>query len=413
MELKVTVQLGGEDVPCGRLYTNVRRGHQSASFTYARSYLLRNDAFELSPDLPLGEATIHTVGVSLFRAFGDCMPDRWGRNLMLRAERNAARAERRAARSLWEGDYLAGVSDVARQGALRVWKGDVALSPNEAGVPREMDLPRLLAQADLAARDMDADVRVLLRAGSSLGGARPKATVVGEHDTLYIAKLPKADEGALEDVCAWEHVALTLAGRCGIAVPSTRLLRLPGKESGRALLLLKRFDRVGATRVPYLSGMSAIQGTDGGEYSYLELVDFLERCGARPSEDIRQLWLRLLYSCAIGNTDDHMRNHGFLRENEGWALCPAFDVNPTEGDGEKYLSCAADFDERLATPQTALDVCEEYRVRRQDAVGIARRMAQVLGMWRRVAVSDGIAPSSILRMESCFESAAERLRTCK
>lgn len=413
MELEVTVQLKGEDVPCGRLYTNVRRGHQSASFTYDRLYLLRNDAFELSPDLPLGEATVHTTGTPLFRAFEDCMPDRWGRNLMLRAERNAARTGGRAARSLWEGDYLTGVSDFARQGALRVWKGSVALSPSAAGVPREVDLPRLLAQADLAERDMDADVRDLLHAGSSLGGARPKATVTGERGTLCIAKLPKADEGTVDDVCAWEHVALTLAGHCGIAVPRTRLLRPPGNESGRALLLLERFDRIGATRVPYLSGMSAIQGTDGGEYSYLELVDFLERFGARPTEDIRQLWLRLLYSCAIGNTDDHMRNHGFLREKMGWVLCPAFDVNPTVGDGEKYLSCAADFDERLATPQTALDVCEEYRVRRQDAVGIARRMAEVLGRWRRVAAADGIAPSSVTRMESCFDSAIDRLRACR
>ena len=139
---------------------------------------------------------------------------------------------------------------------------------------------------------------------------------------MYIAKLPKADEGALDDVCAWEHVALTLAGSCGMTVPRTRLLRLPGRESSRALLLLERFDRDGATRVPYLSGMSAIQGVDGGEYCYLELVDFLERCGARPTEDIRQLWLRLLYSCAVGNTDDHMRNHGFLRANDGWLLSP-------------------------------------------------------------------------------------------
>jgi serine/threonine-protein kinase HipA len=159
--------------------------------------------------------------------------------------------------------------------------------------------------------------------------------------------------------------------------------------------------------------MSAIQGTDGGEYSYLELVDFLERCGARPTEDIRQLWHRLLYSCAIGNTDDHMRNHGFLRTGMGWTLSPAFDVNPTEGDGEKYLSCTADFDERLAIPQTALDVCEEYRVTHREAVGIARRMAKTLAEWRRLAAMDGIAPSSVSRMERCFESAIERLRACK
>ena len=148
MELDVTVQMNGEDVPCGKLYTSVRRGHQSASFTYDRSYLLRDDAFALSPDIPLGEATVHTVGTPLFQAFEDCMPDRWGRNLMLRAERNAARAEGRAARTLWEDSFLIGVDDMARQGALRLWEGGTALSSKGLGVPREVDLPRLLAQAD-------------------------------------------------------------------------------------------------------------------------------------------------------------------------------------------------------------------------------------------------------------------------
>ncbi len=413
MELDVTVQMNGEDLPCGKLYTSVRRGHQSASFTYDRSYLLRDDAFALSPDIPLGEATVHTVGTPLFQAFEDCMPDRWGRNLMLRAERNAARAEGRAARTLWEDSFLIGVDDMARQGALRLWEGGTALSSKGLGVPREVDLPRLLAQADLAARDMDADVRDLLQAGSSLGGARPKATVAGRHGELYIAKLPKASEDATDDVCAWEHVALVLAQKCGVVVPRTKLLRLPGSDAGRSLLLLERFDRMGAMRIPYLSGMSAIQGKDGGDYSYLELVDFLEREGAQPTEDIRQLWLRLLYSCAIGNTDDHMRNHGFLRTRAGWVLSPAFDVNPTEGDGEKYLSCAVDFDERLALPQVAIDVCGEYRLTHTRAIESARGMADVLERWLRVAEADGISQTSISRMASCFESAVKRLRMCK
>ena len=413
MELQVTVQLDGMDVPCGTLYTNVRRGQQSASFVYDRSYILRKDAFEISPDLPLGEATVHTGGKPLFMTFEDCMPDRWGRNLMLRAERRAAREGKRTARSLWEGDYLVGVSDVARQGALRVWSKGVALAPDEVGVPRETDLPKLLAQADLAATDMDADVRDLLMAGSSLGGARPKASVVGEHGQLCIAKLPKADEGAMEDVCAWEHVALVLARRCGIETPNARLVRLPKGQLERAILVLDRFDRKGAKRIPYLSGMSAVQGVDGGSYSYLELVDFLEWNGASPTKDIRQLWLRLLFSCAIGNTDDHMRNHGFLRSDAGWNLAPVFDVNPTEGDGEKYLSCAADFDERLAVPQTAIDVCEEFRTRRVDAVLAAKNMARELAAWRRVAIADGISRGSISRMESCFEAAVERLGACR
>lgn len=309
-------------------------------------------------------------------------------------------------------DFLTGVSDRARQGALRIWSDGVPLAPGEMGVPHERDLPKLLEQAVLASGDADTSVGALVRAGSSLGGARPKASVVGDRGQLCIAKLAKADEDATDDVCAWEHVALLLAGRSGIEVPRTRLLRLPKGPSGRSCLVLDRFDRADTRRIPYLSGMSAVQGTDGGHYSYLELVDFLERMGARPDEDIRQLWVRLLYSCAIGNTDDHMRNHGFLRTDEGWVLAPAFDVNPTEGDGEKHLSCAADFDERLAAPQTALGVCEEYRMTRAEAVLAAHRMADVVSGWRRVAEADGISHSSVARMESCFEAAVERLRAC-
>ena len=177
--------------------------------------------------------------------------------------------------------------------------------------------------------------------------------------------------------------------------------------------MLDRFDREGTKRIPYLSGMSAVQGVDGESYSYLELVDFIEWGGASPTKDIQQLWLRLLFSCAIGNTDDHMRNHGFLRSEEGWSLAPAFDVNPTEGDGEKYLSCAADFDERLAVPQTALDVCEEFRMRHSDAVLAAKNMARELAAWRRIATADGISRGSISRMESCFEAAIKRLGSCR
>lgn len=406
MELTLTVQLDGLDVDCGRLHTNVRRGQESASFTYDHSYLERPGAFALSPDLPLGEGSIHTASRPLFLALEDCMPDRWGRNLLLRAERNRARDEARHPRTLFEGDYLAGVNDTFRQGAIRVWKEGDVVAQDGKGVPAIVEIPHLLAQADLAANNMDADVRDLLRAGSSLGGARPKASVADADGTLYVAKFPKADEDRIEDVCAWEGVALELARRCGIRVPPTRLVRV----KDRAVLLLERFDRRGDVRIPYLSGISAVQGIDGGDFSYLELVDFLEMEGAEPERDIRELWLRVLFSCAIGNTDDHMRNHGFLRDANGWRLSPAFDVNPTAGNGEKYLSCAIDFDDRLAHPIAALEACDYFRMDRNSAQITARRMARELSAWRRIAVSYGIAKASIARMQSCFEAGIERLQ---
>ena len=405
MEYRVTIQLEGEDIAVGTLYANVRHGQESASFRYDDSFLAEPRAFPLAPDMPLTHGALHSSGAPLFRVFQDCMPDRWGRSLLLRAERRAARAEQRTVRTLFEHDMLAGISDVTRQGALRVWVDGVPLASQSEGVPREVRLPDLLAAADLAATDLDADVGDLIAAGSSLGGARPKASVVDERGALSIAKFPKADELPHEDVCAWEKTALDLAAKAGIRVPPRRLIRI----GGRSVLLLGRFDREGEMRIPYMSGLTAIQGDDGGRYSYLDLVSFLEEEGASPDEDIRELWRRVLFSCAIGNTDDHMRNHGFLREAGGWRLSPAFDVNPTPGDGSKYLRSAIDFDNDEAHPQAAISACEWYRLSRNAAREEAQGMARTLKSWRKAAAVNGISKSSCDYMADCLDTAVERL----
>ncbi len=406
MELNVTVQIDGEDVLAGILYAHARRGIESASFRYDAGYLADHRAFPLAPDMPLSDASLHTAGESMFRVFEDCMPDRWGRNLMLRAERRSARSERRAMRALLEVDYLAGVADEARQGALRFWAEGVPIAGIADGVPREVRIPELLSAADRAAEDLDADVGDLVAAGSSLGGARPKASVIDEHGSLNIAKFPKADELPAQDVCAWEKTALDLAERCGIRVPKTRLLRV----GGRSVLLLARFDRKGDRRVSYLSGLTAVQGDDGGRYSYLDLVSFLEEEGSSPEADIQELWQRVLFSCAVGNTDDHMRNHGFLRDKEGWRLSPAFDVNPTPGDSSKFLRSAIDYDNDEALPEVAIAACEWYRLNHAQAVSQAHDMARTLQGWHKAASTNGISKASIDYMASCFDAAVERLR---
>lgn len=406
MRYQITVQIEGEDVLAGTLFVNARRGLETASFSYAESYLQSNDAFALSPDLPLVAGAQHASGSRLFGAFEDCMPDRWGRNLLLREERRTARLESRTARTLLESDFLVGVSDLTRQGAIRVWEDGEAVAPAGEGVPREASIPSLLKAADLAVNDMEADVRDLLAAGSSLGGARPKASVVDEKGKLCIAKFPKADETPLEDVCAWEHVVQLIAAASGMDAPRTRALRV----GGRCVLLLERFDRRNGQRVPYISGMSAVQGADGGSYSYLELVDFLEREGSSPERDSQELWRRILLSCAVGNTDDHMRNQGLLRDERGWRLSPVFDVNPTPGDNPKFLSCAIDFDRQDAEPACAMDLCELFRVSRGDARAYAAKLAQELARWERLAMRDGISRQSVERMRSCFESGTKKLQ---
>lgn len=406
MELNVTVQIDGEDILAGRLYQNVRHGDETTTFSYAPSYLDNPRAFSLAPDMPLGHGSFHSAGLRELRAFEDCMPDRWGRNLMLRTERYNARSEQRTPRTLFEADMLMGVNDEARQGALRIW--DTAgkpLSSVHNGVPRETSIPTLLAAADRAAADMDADIRDLLAAGSSLGGARPKASIRDEQGYLCIAKFPKADEGSLDDVCAWEHVALSLMGETGISVPTARLLRV----RGRSVLLMRRFDRSRIGRIPYISGLTAVQGEDGGRYSYLELAEFIEEEGSQPIADLRELWMRALFSCAVGNTDNHLRNYGFLRERAGWRLSPTFDVNPTPGIEPKYLATGLDFDGHEAEPERAMAVREFFRLSRTDANSIATKMARALRGWRRAARADGISEASIDAMAGCFESGISKL----
>lgn len=408
MECDVTVQIGGTDVLAGRLYQNVRHGDETATFVYAQSYLEDLRSFSLAPDMPLGSGSFHTTGLRDFRAFEDCMPDRWGRNLMLRAERLRAKGEHRTPRALFEADMLVGVNDESRQGALRFWStsGEV-LSPVDSGVPRETSIPQLLKSADMAATDLDADVKDLLAAGSSLGGARPKASVRDEKGNLCIAKFPKVDEEPLEDVCAWEHVALQLMAKMGIKVPESRLLRI----GERAVLLLRRFDRNEGARIPYISGLTAVQGTDGERYSYLELAEFIEEEGSCPEKDLRELWARALFSCAVGNTDNHLRNYGFLRDGKGWRLSPAFDVNPTPGNGAKYLATGLGFNNRDADPQTAFEVYEFFRLDAEQARCEAALMAHVLESWRKLARTDGISEASIERIADCFESGVHRLKT--
>lgn len=407
MEFTITVQIAGEDVLAGHLYQSVRHGDETASFSYAASYLDNPQAFSLAPDMPLGPGSFHSTGLRELRAFEDCMPDRWGRNLMLRAERSRASEERRTPRTLFEADMLAGVNDESRQGAIRIWdsEGEV-LSSVADGVPRETSIPKLLDASDRAMRDMDADVRDLLAAGSSLGGARPKASVRDERGFLCIAKFPKADEDLLHDVCAWEHVVLKLMEGAGIPVPASRLLRI----GDRSVLLLRRFDRSGANRIPYISGLTAVQGRDGERYSYLELASFIEEEGSRPTIDLHDLWTRALFSCAVGNTDNHLRNYGFLREASGWRLSPAFDVNATPGSEVKYLATGLDFDGREADLEAAFAVSDFFRLGIADARDIASSMVRTLEGWRRAARADGISEASIEYMADCFETGVCKLK---
>lgn len=403
--LVTSVIPGIGEADCGELYCEARGGRESVTFRYSAEWL--SHGYDLSPDVPVGPGTFYSSdGFSDLRAFSDAMPDRWGRNLLKRDEARRAKGEGLTPRTLLESDFLVGVADVSRQGSIRVW--DESGNPLDAtmdAVPRVVELPALLDAADRAAEDLDADVRDLVAAGSSLGGARPKATVIDADGSLCVCKLPKAGETEDADVCTWEHVVLELSRNAGIEVPKARLLRL----GSRSALLTERFDRVGDERVPYISGMSAIEGSDGGAYSLDMLVDFVETYCEDPDRDCVELWRRALMTCLVGNTDNHMRNYGFLMGEGGWRLSPQFDVNPTPVTRGMRLASGLDRGEFSADPGLCLELREFFRVSDKEARGSCVAMLASLAQWRRVARADGLTERSIDRMAGCFDPGIEWL----
>ena len=404
-EVLVYVDLQGVPHLVGRLWTRMRKDRESATFEYDKSWLTHPERFSLEPALKLGPGPFHTASDRpMFGALGDSAPDRWGRVLMRRAERRRADHAGQAPRTLREIDYLLMVDDEARQGALRFAEREggpflAELSPTK--IPPLIELPRLLSATEhvLSDTDTDEDLRLLLAPGSSLGGARPKASVRDRDGHLAIAKFPNQDDEV--NTVLWEAVALSLAAKAGIAVPAWRLETVADKP----VLLLRRFDREEGTRVPFVSAMSMLDAKDNEARSYLEFVDILRQHGAAPREDMCALWRRIVFNILISNTDDHLRNHGFLWAGPaGWRLSPAYDLNPVPTDiRPRVLSTAIDLDDGTASLKLALDVAGYFELTLREAHQIAGEVGHAVADWRKIAAKIGLTAAEIDRMASAFE----------
>jgi serine/threonine-protein kinase HipA len=401
----VFVDLGGVPHLVGRLWTRARRGQENASFEYDKTWLAHPERFALEPALTLGRGPHHTrPGKAIFGAIGDSAPDRWGRVLMRRDERRRAAKAGSAPRTLQEADFLLLVDDESRHGALRFagQEGGPFLAPvGPNRIPPLVDLPKLLSATErvVSDTDTDEDLRLLLAPGSSLGGARPKASVRDRDGQLAFAKFPHQSD--VIDIERWEALALTLAARAGIPVPEWRIETVAGKT----VLLLRRFDRIDARRVPFLSAMSMLGADDNDLRSYLEIVDAIQQYGAEPATDIRGLWRRIVFNVLISNTDDHLRNHGFLYAGgRGWRLSPAYDLNPVSVEVRpRVLSVAITIDDPAASLGLALEVAEYFDLSASEARGIAHEVGITVSQWRREAARLGISPLEIDRMASAFE----------
>lgn len=395
----------------GVLEVDTTKSKEVFSFEYGKTWLKSNYKFQFDPDLQLFEGRFHPPkGSENFGTFLDSSPDRWGRTLMLRREAQLAKQEARKSRTLMPSDFLLGVYDKNRMGGLRfkvegVFKDD---DHQRAAPPwatlRELENASLKLEEDGIEDDpkFAEYLKLLLAPGSSLGGARPKASVVDSQGHLWIAKFPSKDD--LKNVGAWESVAYELAKKCGLSVPEARAEKFANKHH---TFLVKRFDRLNdEKRVHFASAMTLLQHKDGDNYesgaSYLELVDFMISNGApsKVDRDLEELWRRIVFSIAVSNSDDHLRNHGFLLSQEGWELSPAYDINPNEM--ASGLSLNISYDDNALDFDLAKSVAADFRVNATKADEIINKIKHEVRAWQTIAETYGISRAERERLEKAF-----------
>ena len=403
-DVEVLLDWQGHCRRIGLMRRHVGRARQSVTFEYDAAWIEDKESFSMDPSMPVVPGTFRPhAGQEMFGTLGDSAPDTWGRTLMRRRERRDAERESRSVRTLHETDFLLGVSDETRLGALRFrWEGDdVFQAPQDIGVPGTVALGKLLGASEriLRGEESDEDLLLIFAPGSSLGGARPKASVIDQHGYLSIAKFPKETDDYSQE--RWEAIVLDLAEAAGIRTAVHEIV----ENEGSPILMSRRFDRDSQQRIPFLSAMSMTEHQDGDRGSYLEIVDALTQHGANAVADRTELYKRVAFSILVSNTDDHLRNHGFLWLGQrGWTLSPAYDINPTPQDVRpRILTTNIDFDDGTCSIELLRSIAEEFSLKLQDADNLIRDVAGVTKGWRDVARWRGAKESEIQRMESAFE----------
>lgn len=384
---------------------NQTRNELSTSFDYDRDFLGRSDAFDLSPELPRSSGSVTVAGLP--GAMADSAPDRWGRNLIEKATQSRNQELGLPRRMISEIDFLLGVSDLTRQGAIRYCIEDEHSLSSDNDVPKLLELPRLLNAADIVSREFAgteemAAIKILLAAGTgSLGGARPKASVRND-GRLSVAKFPHhADRW---NVMAWEMTALDLAEICGIRTPKRRLVDVDGRQ----VLLLDRFDRETSNRIPYISAMTLVNAQDGDHRDYVEIAEALQDVGSAVTKDLHEMWRRIAFSVAINNTDDHLRNHGFLYRDGGWRLSPVFDVNPCPELGSERSTSINFSTKREQSLNELMKIADYFDLESSAAEETWDEVLAGVAKWRDVASSHGISSQELRLFSDALDTFALR-----
>ncbi|EKA95304.1 type II toxin-antitoxin system HipA family toxin [Proteus mirabilis] len=379
------------------------------SFAYDKTFLTSTYRLQIDPILTLHSGELYNDEADKnFRAFLDSSPDRWGRILMQRRAAIEARKGIRATSRLNELDYLLGVHDSYRMGGIRFKRAgsNAFLDDNSEFTAPPMTSLRELEHAAMQIEkddNIDSDeyyrwLKMLISPGSSLGGARPKACVTDEQGHLWIAKFPNLND--THDVGAWEMVCYELALAAGVDMFPSEIRQF---SSGHHTFLTKRFDREGEKRLHFSSAMTQLQYYDGEQSqgaSYLEIAEFISNCGAQTEADLAQLWRRIVFNIAVSNTDDHLRNHGFLLTKNGWKLSPAYDLNPIVGKHGLHLNIT-DADNALDY-QLAFDVKDFFRLSQTQATQIYDEVLIAVKQWQTVAKQLGISRAEQAMKKSAF-----------
>lgn len=394
----------------GILYVNSLKGGESYSFEYDREWLKKTSLkITLDPELMPYSGRQYPFGKAIFGLFSDSSPDRWGRVLMNKRERILAEKEGRKPAKLYDSDYLLGVYDEMRLGGIRFkteTNGAFLSDDKETAAPPWTSL-RTLEEASRNFENDDTAVsekwlNQLIRPGSSLGGARPKATVIDPKEQLWIAKFPsKNDEN---DTGAWEMVTHDLAELCGLHVPEAKLEKFSNLGS---TYLVKRFDRSLNKRIHFASAMTLLGKTDGASAadgtSYLDIADFMKSYGAQPKQDLVELWKRIVFNMAVSNTDDHLQNHAFIFAENGWRLSPLYDVNPVPYGDE--LSLNVDEEDNSINIDLAIQTAVRFGISETDATTYAKDILTIVKEnWEKRATAYGLSRRLIEEMRPAFSA---------
>ena len=383
----------------GELGYESLRGSDSYAFKFDDEWLGKYGSLYLSADINNYPGQQYTQpGRDIFGCFSDALPDRWGRLLLNRREQILATEEKRPVRKLSSFDYLIGIDDFSRMGGFRfktIPDGEFINCDSHLRIPPLTDLRSLVAASMEIEKSEEQNrlpekkwIQQLVHPGSSLGGARPKAGVRYADGCLYVAKFPSRNDDY--DVSLWEHLSHLLAKKAGVIAAETSVIPTGDKYHA---LLSKRFDRTAdGRRIHFASAMTLLGLSDGSNAQtgngYLDIVDFILQSCCQVEDNLRQLYRRVAFNIAIGNSDDHFRNHGFLLTPRGWTLSPAYDMNPTTNEYQSLLITSLT---NKADLNLLLEASEEYMISKEEATKIVQNVTDAVKGWRRTAASIGIA----------------------